>query len=541
MNKPWWQSGVIYQIYPRSFQDNNQDGIGDLRGIISRLDYLNDGTKQSLGIDAIWLSPIFPSPMVDFGYDISDYQDIDPLFGSKDDFCELLYEAHRRNIKILLDLVINHTSDQHPWFIESRSSKENPKRDWYIWHPGKKGKAPNNWFSAFELKSAWWWDEKTQEYYLGTFTRHQPEVNWRNPDLKKAMFDVIRYWLDLGVDGYRMDVVNWYIKDEQFRSNPWHIQCTPPDLQKHLYDRNRPETHDICREIRSLVNQYQDRMLVGEIYMEDLQAIEEVAQYYGKGDELHLAFNFAFLHQKWDARLFHRQIQKWENSVPGGCWPNYTLSNHDQARHYTRYSKGKESDSRARVAAAMLLTLRGTPFLYYGEEIGMENEKIDRHDLKDPLGIKAWPFLAGRDGGRTPMQWNTSPNAGFSPSKPWLPVAKNYIKKNVESQKNAADSLLSFYRSLIWLRKNTPALSTGNYESLLQNPQNCLAYKRFTQDQAIYILLNFCNQKQTISLDKPLPGEQAQILLGTHHTPGETITAQSLELLPYEVVICCID
>ena len=387
----WWRRAVCYQIYPRSFQDSNGDGIGDILGIISRLDYLNDGTPRSLGIDAIWLSPCYRSPMKDFGYDISDYTDIDLIFGNRDDFERLVSEAHRRGIKIILDLVINHTSDCHPWFVESRSSKDNPKRNWYLWHPGNNGRPPNNWFAGFELKSAWWRDERTGEYYLGTFTRHQPEVNWRNPDLRRAMYDVIRFWLDLGVDGFRMDVVNWYIKDARLRSNPWRLSLTPPDLQRHLYDRNQPETHAICQEIRKITDEYPERMLVGEIYCDDPQL---AASYYGAAeDELHLAFNFAFLYQKWDARAFSRQIDLWENLLSGTRWPNYTLSNHDQPRHYYRYRCGKWDDARARVAAALLLTVRGTPFLYYGEEIGMTNGRIPRRQLQDPLGKRAWRVI----------------------------------------------------------------------------------------------------------------------------------------------------
>lgn len=533
---PWWQSGVIYQIYPRSFQDTNGDGVGDLRGIIQRLDYLNDGTPASLGIDAIWISPFFPSPMADFGYDISNYKDIDPAFGTMADFQELLREAHKRNIKILLDLVINHTSDQHPWFLESRSSKNNPKRDWYLWHPGKDRKPPNNWFAAFELKSAWWWDEKTKEFYLGTFTRHQPEVNWRNPELKKAMFDVIRFWLDLGVDGYRMDVVNWYIKDSEFRSNPWHIQLNPPDLQRHLYDRGRPETHLVCKEIRAVVDEYKDRMLVGEVYEEDLAAYEKVAQYYGKGDELHLAFHFAFLHQKWSAPGFEGQIERWEKAVPVGCWPNYTLSNHDQPRHYSRYAKAGESDSRARVAAAMLLTLRGTPFLYYGEEIGMGNAQIEKADLRDPLGIKAWPLPLGRDGARTPMPWDETWHFGFSQGKPWLPLAPDSSRRNVAKQTQDPHSLLSFYRRLIWLRKRTPALQIGEYRSLLPGHPHILAYKRFTKEQEIYVLLNFSAKSQTVSLSSQPALAPRQVLLGTHRSEGE-ILQEPISLQGYEVVI----
>lgn len=530
---PWWQKGVIYQIYPRSFQDTNDDGIGDLRGIITHLDYLNDGTPQSLGIDAIWISPCYPSPMADFGYDISNYTDIAPCFGTLEDFKELLAKAHQRNIKIIMDLVINHTSDQHPWFLEARSSKDNPRRDWYIWHAGQKGKPPNNWYAAFEMQSAWWWDERTREFYLGTFTRCQPEVNWRNPDLKKAMLDVIRFWLDLGVDGFRMDVVNWYVKDREFRSNPLCLQFSPPDFQNHLYDRNQPETHDICREIRQLVDQYPERMLVGEIYTGDPHV---AGAYYGKGDELHLAFNFSFLFQKWDAHAFHRKIEEWNGILPPGGWPNYTLSNHDQPRHYYRYRQGKWTEARARVAAAMLLTLRGTPFLYYGEEIGMTNGHIPRRCLQDPLGKHGWPFL-GRDGERTPMQWQSAPHGGFTSGAPWLPVNPDYMQKNVATQHPQAASLLSFYRELIWLRKNTPALAMGAYQALSNVPHQILAYKRFLNDEVVYVLLNFARQAQVIDLAKEIGRDNAKVILGTDKNKGETISTATLALGAYEVLL----
>ena len=526
--QPWWKTAVIYQIYPRSFQDTNNDGIGDLQGIIQRLDYLNDGTENSLGIDAIWLSPIYPSPMKDFGYDISNHTAVDAIYGTEQDFDELLQEAHKRNIKILLDLVINHTSDQHPWFQESRQDKTNPKQDWYLWHPGKKNKAPNNWFSTFELKSAWWYDKQRKEYYMGTFTRYQPEVNWRNPELKNAMFDVIKYWLDKGVDGFRLDVVNWYVKDAEFRSNPWHIQLSPPDLQRHLYDRNQPETHEICKQIRKIIDQYPDKTTVGEIYVENLQNHKAIAEYYGDNDQLHLVFNFGLMRAKWNAGKFHKQIQAWENTVPEQCQPTWTLSNHDQPRHYTRY---KNSEERAKVAIALLLTLRGTPFLYYGEEIGMENNKIPRKKIQDPLGKTTWPFPLGRDPERTPMQWTPEQNAGFTTTTPWLPIHKNYIKKNVQTQQQDRDSLLNHYKQLIWLRKKTPTLHKGTYKTLQTKAKHYLAYQRIYQDTVTTIFLNFTKKQQTIQEWQQI--FQNQTILFTTHPDKELNNI----LQPYQILI----
>lgn len=528
----WWKKGVIYQIYPRSFMDSNQDGIGDIKGIISRLDYLNDGTENSLGVDAIWISPIYKSPMKDFGYDISDYRDIDPIFGDMNDFKLLLSEAHKRNIKIIMDLVINHTSDEHPWFIEARKSKDNPKRDWFIWQPYKGRKKPNNWVSLFEMSNAWWLDKNTQEYYLGTFTRNQPEVNWRNKELTEEMYDVIRYWFDMGVDGFRMDVVNWYIKDDQLRNNPWRITLNPPDVQNHIYDRNRSETHEICKEIRKIADGYEDRVMIGEIYTSDT---EEAVSYHGDGNnELHMAFNFNFLFQKWDARGFYQKIKQWYDLLPKGSWPNFTLSNHDQPRHYYRYMDGKDSDARAKVAVAMLLTLKGTPFIYYGEEIGMTCDKISKKDLKDPVGIKLWPFMKGRDGERTPMQWDDSKNSGFSTGQPWLPVNRDYKEKNVNIQKKDDLSLLSFYRSLIWLRKKIKALSIGDIHFITDNPDKVLAYKRTYETEEVTIILNFSNKPQYF----PIKTEaRYSVLLGTYRKKEEKVETNNLKIYPYEVLV----
>lgn len=525
---PWWKTSVIYQIYPRSFKDSNGDGIGDLQGIIEKLDYLNDGTERSLGVDALWISPIYPSSMKDFGYDISDYQDIDALFGSLDDFKTLLEAAHKRGIKIIMDLVINHTSDEHPWFVEAKQNLDNPRRDWYLWQTQK----PNNWFSYFEMHSAWWQEKQTGTYYLGTFTKNQPEVNWRNPDLKEAMYNVIKFWFDLGVDGFRMDVVNWYIKDHNLRSNPWKLALHPPQIQKHIYDRNQPETHAICKEMRHIADTYDgDKVLIGEIYTNDSQ---EAVSYHGRNDELHMAFNFNFLFQKWSAKAFYDSISAWYKALSDDNWPNFTLSNHDQPRHYYRYKKGHETLPRAKVAAAMMMTLRGTPFIYYGEEIGMTNRRIKKSQLQDPLGIKGWPIIKGRDGERTPMQWNASPYAGFSSSNPWLPVHENYMNKNVTRQSEDPTSLLSFYRKIIWLRKNTTCLTSGSISFITTNPKNMLIYKRMYNEETCMILLNFSSK--TIPIPYIIEGDYVN-LLGTHIEENQPVDWHERAIMPYEIII----
>lgn len=528
---PWWKKAVFYQIYPLSFMDSNGDGKGDIPGIISKLDYLNDGTPNSLGIDAIWLSPVYPSPNKDWGYDNTDHKSIDPSMGTMDDFKTLLKEAHDRNIRIVMDLVMAYTSDQHPWFIEARKSKDNPKHDWYLWHPGKKGKPPNNWFAAFDSQ-AWWWEESCQEYYFTSFTRYQPDVNWRNPELASAMYDIVRFWMDIGVDGFRMDVANYYFKDEDLRNNPYHFQLNPPDYQRHLYDRNRSESHKVCKAVRKILDEYPHRMAVGEIYTDDPTI---AAQYYGNGDELHLNFNFAFGFCPWKASCFHRNIEEWEGLLKDKGWPVYTLSNHDDPkRHISRYARGKHTQARAKVAAAMLLTLRGSPFLYYGEEIGMTNRKMKKKELCDPMGEKYWPFLVGRDPGRTPMQWNSSAKAGFSTANPWIPVNDNYHRINVDQAKNDPQSLLSFYRKMIDLRKKIPALQYGNYRSLIDSPKAILAYERWINQDRIAVFLNFKRSNRTLSLKDHLSGK---ILLSTHRKENENIKIPGIKLYPNEVLI----
>jgi alpha-glucosidase len=532
----WWKDGVIYQVYPRSFKDSNGDGSGDLMGIIQKLDYLNDGTPDSLGVDAIWISPFFLSPMKDFGYDISDYKDIDPVFGTLDDFKLLIDEAHKRSIRIITDMVFNHTSDEHPWFKESRQSSTNPKADWYIWHPGKNGRRPNNWFSHFEMRNAWWYDAMRKEFYLGTFTRYQPELNWRNPELKKEMFDIVRYWLDMGVDGFRLDVINWFIKDEQFRSNSYSLKSI--DFQNHIYDRNRPETIDICRELRKITDSYHERMMVGEVYTDDCKV---AAQYYGNGsDALHMAFNFNFLFQPWNAKKIYRSIAAWYKSLLGEAWANFTFSNHDNIRHIRRYKSGKWTQDRAKVAAALLMTLRGTPFIYYGEEIGMTGGKLKKSQMKDPLSIKAWPLKRlCRDLARTPMQWDDSKNSGFSEGEPWLPVDKSYTCCNVDKQDKEESSLLNFYRKLIWTRKFHKALKSGKISFIEDYINHALIYVREDDSEKILVILNFTRKQLDIKLN--FKDEQACMLAGSHRSKGEKVDISSeIKVKPYEIMIMSI-
>jgi len=542
---PWWKTALFYQIYPRSFFDSNNDGIGDLPGIIAKLDYFVE-----LGINALWVSPFYKSPMDDFGYDISDYCDVDPLFGSLDDARILINEAHKRKIKIIFDLVINHTSDQHPWFLEARQSKDTPKHDWYIWKPRtdaitkKRLTRPNNWVCQFEFTSAWWVNEKTDEWYLGTFTRHQPEVNWRNAELRQAMYDVIRFWLDEGIDGFRMDVVNWYIKDEQFRSNPFSFNANPEIFQKHIYDRNQPEVHEICNEIRKIADSYPgERVLVGEIFSRDAQI---AASYQGNGtDELHLSFNMEMLYLKWNAPAFVRALKRWYSSLPENGWPNFTLSNHDQPRHASRLgsSNANTQEARMQIAAMLLLTVRGTPFIYYGEEIGMTNITIPHKELVDPTGITFWPLLLGRDGERTPMQWNEEPNAGFTKAEkgPWLRINSNFRQTNVRQLQKNPLSLWHWYRKLIKIRKEQDVLQTGSISFLENGNPSIVSFRRSPDSQqknapalakSIDCYLNFGSHKKTIIL----PAD-AKILLGNKRTEKEIIHRGKLVLAPHEALL----
>ena len=486
----WWRDGVIYQIYPRSFMDSNGDGIGDLEGIRRRLDHL-----VWLGVDGIWLSPCFPSPMKDFGYDVADYCDIDPAFGSLADFDHLLAEAHARGIRIVLDFVPNHTSDHHPWFVESRRDRASSKRDWYVWRdPKPDGSPPNNWLAAFG-GGAWEWDEATAQFYLHSFLKEQPDLDWRNGQVERAMHGVLRFWLDRGVDGFRIDVVQKLVKDAELRDNPLVEGVTGYFGQRHIHDENHPDVHALLRRLRALLDGYPERMAVGEVYLFDPP---EVAKYYGRGDELHLAFNFNFTFSPWSAEAFRERIEAFERALPPEAWPDVVLSNHDNSRHASRFDDPEWGEDRARVAALMLLTLRGTPFLYYGEEIGMRDVPIPEESMQDPLAHNVHPKL-GRDPERTPMQWEPGPGAGFGSAQPWLPVGADADVRNVLGQRADPASLLHLYRDLIALRRDTPALYAGSYRTLASPPE-VLAYERVAPGSRAVVALNFGTEPRRVDL-----------------------------------------
>src|SRR6478752_4514506 len=479
-DKVWWRHGIFYQIYPRSFQDSNADGVGDIKGIIERLPYL-----RSLGIYAIWLSPIFPSPMADFGYDISDYVGIDPLFGSMADFDALVAAAHAAGLKVILDLVPNHTSDQHLWFAESRKSRDNPKRDWYIWRdPAADGGPPNNWMSEFG-GSAWQYDAATGQYFYHAFLAAQPDLNWRNPAVRKAMYDVMRFWLRKGVDGFRVDVIWHLIKDAEFRDNPpnpdFREGRPPHEKVLPLYSNDQAEVHDAIAEMRRVVDEFDARVLIGEIYLPP----KRLVAYYGRDlGGAHLPFNFALLSAPWHARQIEKIIGDYEAELPRGAWPNWVLGNHDRPRVTSRVGQDQ-----ARVAAMLLLTLRGTPTLYYGDEIGMHQVAIAPDQVRDPFEKNVPGIGVGRDGCRTPMQWNAMPYAGFSTSTPWLPVADDFLHENVVNLDADAGSILSLYRALIALRKKLPALVTGNYAPIAAEG-DLLLYRRQGSERSVVIALN---------------------------------------------------
>ncbi len=516
----WWRDGIIYQIYPRSFADSNNDGIGDLQGIISKLDYL-----QELGIDAIWLSPIYPSPDVDFGYDVADYKAIDPKFGTMKDFEQLVREAKQRQIHIILDLVLNHTSDQHQWFIDSQKSKQNPYHDFYLWRdPKPNGAPPNNWQAIFG-GSAWEYSTELDQYYYHMFYKEQPDVNWRNPEVRNALLGVFRFWLKKGVDGFRLDVFNAYFKDAQLRDNPPKIGIRSFDRQKHIYDVSQPEMVPLLNEIRSILNKNKEAYAVGETFLADT---EQTAGYCGE-DKLHAAFNFEFSENRWHPKRFLNSTLSWYEALSEDIWPNNFLSNHDTIRAASRYCFG-EDDRRAKVAAVMLLTLKGTPYIYYGEEIGLRDIPIRKKaDVLDPIGKTFWPLYKGRDGCRAPMQWNGEINAGFSTVDPWLPVHRDYPERNVVQQTSNLDSLLNFWKQVISIRKGEPALQRGDFTPLVENPRSILAYQRTLADDKIVIALNFSsqnlhfnlpegnwfsllNEKKEIRTDLPLEPYQVEIL-----------------------------
>jgi len=509
---PWWQEAVIYQIYPRSFADSNQDGVGDLQGIRSHLNHL-----VRLGVDAIWLSPFYRSPMADFGYDVSDYCDVDPLFGTLADFDALLADAHSVGLRVIVDWVPNHTSDRHPWFEEARRSLDSPKRDFYVWRdPPADGSPPNNWVQTWtDGGPAWTLDDRTDQWYLHLFLPEQPDLNWANPAVESAMHDVLRFWLDRGVDGFRMDVLHAIGKHPDLVDDPPEYLPIPHSALNH-----HSSTHDLVRGLRGVLEEYEgDRMMVGEVFLLDTAL---VATYYGSGDGVHMAFNFPPLMTPWNARLFRARIEDVEREIEPLGWPSWVLSNHDNPRHRTRYA----TQARARAAAVLLLTLRGTPFLYAGEELGLEDATVPSERVVDP---------GGRDGCRAPIPWDPRPGHGWGEGEPWLPWPPDTATRNAETEDGDPGSMLELYRRLLRLRRASSALRSGRQE-LLDAPEGVLAWRRWAgdsvqpEDERI-VLINFTDRPVSIRGDLAA----GQVLASTVRSEGLSAPVDALE--PDEALI----
>lgn len=521
-NAPWWRKAVFYQVYPRSFMDTNGDGIGDLPGILQRLDYL-----VSLGVDAIWISPFYPSPMVDFGYDITDYTDVDPRFGTLDDFDRLLEAVHMRGLKLIVDFVPNHTSVLHPWFVESRSARTSEKRDWYIWRdPGAGGGPPNNWLSVFG-GSAWEYDQQTGQYYYHAFLKEQPDLDWRNPAVRAAMFDVMKFWLRRGVDGFRIDVLWHLAKDDKFRDDPlnpqWRDGMDPYARLDHVYSCDRPEVHALVSEMRRAIAAWPDCVLIGELYL----PIDRLVAYYGvDGAGVDLPFNFHLLSTPWNASAVADLIERYDEAVPESAWPNWVLGNHDRPRVASRVGPAQ-----ARVAAMLLLTLRGTPTLYYGDELGLENVPIPKARAWDPWEKNVPGLGLGRDPVRTPMPWDASERGGFTSGEPWLPLNPDHAARNVAKLSADPMSILSFCRALIALRRASPALTRGSI-TVCSSDGDILAYQREEGDARILICLNFRDAPHTLPLDAP-----GTILLSTTLARKGDVTVGRLSLSANEGVV----
>jgi len=541
----WWRHAVIYELYPRSFQDSDGDGIGDIKGITSRLDYLHD-----LGIDAIWITPMYPSPGVDYGYDISDYVAIDPVYGTMDDFDNLVAEARKRDIRIIMDYVINHTSDQHQWFVESRSSRDNPKRDWYIWRNGKgetdtdKGGAPNNWQSWFG-HSAWQWDEKTRQYYYHYFYVQQPDLNWRNPEVQAAMMDVLDFWMKRGVAGFRIDAVSRLFEDPNLRDDPYlpgRNAYGDRNIQ-HKYTDDLPQVHDVLKEVRRVVDKYPGNpVLVTEA---DEPNIEALTKMYGNGDEVQLPMDFQIADvNELSAPRFRELFNEIENNSAHGQ-PEFFFSNHDQPRQCDRYGDGVHNDQIAKLLAVLLLTTRATPQMYYGEELGMTTTPPARiEDVHDPIGKIGWPKEKGRDGERTPMQWDSSPYAGFTTAaKPWLPIPPSASKYNVEVERNNPDSIFNTYKRLLALRKSEPALRDGSQQSVNEKDPNVFAFLRKSGDETVLVALNMSGKTRTASFHLADQGVKGTSLKPLYSSPGRlegTISLDHVELPPFGALVAAV-
>ena len=525
----WWQTGAVYQVYPRSFADANGDGTGDLPGITSRLDYL-----AWLGVDAIWISPFYPSPMADFGYDVADYVGVDPLFGSLADFDALLAAAHDRGIRVIVDYVPNHTSDRHPWFAESRSSRDNPKADWYIWRDAKPdGSLPNNWISMFAGPS-WQWDEGRGQYYLHTFLEEQPDLNWRNPDVRAAMFDVARFWLDRGVDGFRIDVAPMVMKDPDLADNPpnpspeaWH-RLGSWATQLHLNDHAHPDMHELYRSFRSMLDAYPgERVSIGELHHPDY---DTWARYYGeRQDEIHVPFNFHLTYSPWTDDAVRAAIEGVQGVLPPGAWASWVLGNHDQPRFASPSRAGR---NQAKAGMLLLLTLRGTPTIYYGDEIGMVDVPVATADARDPLE-KREPGR-GRDPERSPMQWDASPNAGFTEPgvTPWLPVAPDADVVNVAGQAEDPGSILTLTRDLLRIRREHPVLATGDFDRFGPTPPGTYAFRRITPEGKLTIAVNLTREARTIPNAGP-----GRVVIGTDRTRDGSSVGASVDLHADEALV----
>ena len=530
--QPWWQHAVFYEIYPRSFMDTNGDGYGDLNGITAKLDYLH-----ALGVDAIWITPCFPSPQVDFGYDVSDYENIDKTYGTLADFDRLVKLGEEHGVKIILDFVVNHTSDQHPWFIDSRSSRDATKRDWYIWRNGKgPNQPPNNWISTFG-GSAWQWDTRTSQYYYHFFYPQQPDLNWRNPAVAEAMYGVSTWWYKRGVAGFRLDAVSTLFEDPNLKDNvilPGKNKQGDPNMNNENNNK-LPKVHDVLKGLRKAADPY-GAVLIGETWTDNMV---ELKQYYGANhDELQMPMDLMFINLKFSAPVFRSHIAAVDGS---GEWPTWVIGNHDKVRSWNRYGDGKHNDQIAKDMAALYLTLRGTPIMYYGEEIGMQNnDPKRREDVQDPIGRTGWPEEIGRDGERTPMQWNKTSNAGFTTGIPWLPIPVTYETYNVADELKDPNSILNWYKGLLALRHHDEALLNGDYVALNQKDPNVLSYLRRANDDAVLVVINMSAKPQRVRFDLSQQGfgsGAAKTLLTTQPSLKNTSSVKQLMLEPFAVYI----
>jgi alpha-glucosidase len=535
---PWYQHAVFYEIYPRSFMDSNGDGIGDLNGIASRLDYL-----KALGVDAIWIAPCFPSPQVDFGYDVSDYENIDPMYGTLADFDRLQGLGADHGIKIILDFVVNHTSDQHPWFTDSRTSRTAPKRDWYIWRDGKgQGKVdgpPNNWISVFG-GPAWQWDSATNQYYYHYFYVQQPDLNWRNPAVVDAMYGTTEWWYRRGVAGFRLDAVDSLFEDPALRDNPVlpGTNAFGDPTVEDKYTQRLPEVHTALQGLRVVANKY-NAVLIGETWTDN---VAQLKPYYGAAnDELQMPMDLLLTKLKFSAPVFREHIDAVEST---GEWPVFVIGNHDIQRSWNRYGDGQHNDQIAKDMAAMYLTLRGTPILYYGEEIGMQNnDPARRDDVKDPIGRLGWPKEKGRDGERTPMQWSDEPNAGFTTGTPWNALPDTYKTYNVAHELKDPNSILNWYKQLLALRRSRPALLDGEYVALNEKDPNVFSYLRKIKNDAVIVVINMSAAPQMFSFDRSqqrLSVRSAETLLTTQPSLQNNSSFAQLSLEPFAVYIAAL-